>query len=224
MKIVKLLGWLFAVIGIVVLSAGIYFHISDLGLNRGVKTEARIVYMNVEGRNSTVIVEFQTGGQIHSGTLDHHTSSMYVTQLVDIYYNPNNPDNFRSATVVYATYIMSVVGFVLFIIGVSIVRSFSVGKVNKKKILKYNHVIDATISKVRVNHEVLVENKNPFVIETSYQNQEDGRVYYFRSEDLWFDPAEIIMKASIRSLPIYVNPNNFKEYVVDLTSITKYLD
>jgi hypothetical protein len=77
---------------------------------------------------------------------------------------------------------------------------------------------------IKPNIAIVHNGAHPLIVEASCKNPHDGRTYFFRSDDIWFDVKDIVMKAGIRTLPVYVNPNNFKEYVMDLSSITKYVE
>ena len=46
---------------------------------------------------------------------------------------------------------------------------------------------------------------------------ETGRVFVFQSEGFWFDPAPFL--AGHTTLPVYVQPGNYRRYAVDTAGI-----
>jgi len=224
----KFIGCLLIIIGLAIIGAGIFFNINDLGRLRGVKTEAIIVYLSNEGRDIIVTVNFEVNGKRQIARLENIRSDMEVGGVIDIYYNPDNPESILSADIVYATYIMMGIGLVVLIIGTVVLfkrKADSDRKVTAnvyKKVMKYKYVVTAHVVGVKVNVAVVQNGISPMIVEANCRNPKNGRTYLFRSEDLWFDARDIVMKAGIRTLPVHVNPNNYKEYVMDLSSITKY--
>jgi hypothetical protein len=51
----------------------------------------------------------------------------------------------------------------------------------------------------------------------------DGKLYTFKSEYFWQDVTPILQRYNITTIPVYINPNNYKEYVVDISQIKNYL-
>ena len=78
-KILKILGSIFLVIGIMMLSAGLYFKISFEEFRKNAKeTTAVITSISGTGDSNNVLVEFIVDGTRYSGSLNYYNSNMYV--------------------------------------------------------------------------------------------------------------------------------------------------
>jgi len=222
-KMVKSFGWLFLVVGFIMLVVGGIFYFNDMGLkDKYIKTDAKII--NIYKEKSSIDVEFYVERKRYFGGINYYNASMKVEGKVPVYYNPKDPNDFYYGGFMLANYIVLGVGGILAIVGFVLLAALSGNKKKYKKIKKYNCVIHAAIIKVRPNIDVYVKGKNPYVLEASYLNHIDGRHYYFKSENIWYDISLIIQRASIRTVPVYVNPKDFTEYYIDMEPILKYIE
>lgn len=79
--------------------------------------------------------------------------------------------------------------------------------------------INADITEVRMDTRFSFNGRHPLVICCQAQNPEDGRVYVFRSEGIWYDPRPYLEDAGVGVLPVYVDPNNYRRYAVDTSGV-----
>ncbi len=79
--------------------------------------------------------------------------------------------------------------------------------------------IDAEITGVRMDTRFEFNGRHPLVIDCQALNPEDGRVYVFHSEGIWYDPRPYLDDARAESLPVFVDPNNYKHYAVDTSAV-----
>lgn len=224
-KIINILWAIFITIGTIFIVIGIVLFVTLSDSDNKAETMAvitDIVYRGSEGenRNYDVIVEYEIDGKEYTSHLNVYSSSFYEGKEIEISYDINNPHR------VYAKFsygmfmlVFSGIGSVFFIIGAIGLISDKV-KSNRVKELRNNgEVIYADYIKTSVNQHIRVNYKCPFVIVCEWKNPTDGERYLFRSENIWEDPEYIIKEKDIRKFPVYVKPDCYKKYVMDIDEI-----
>lgn len=116
-------NWIFAIIGVALIAAGIICLAKSENFKKtAVETEATIteieMYEDSDGDTQyNVLVEFQADDEKIEGSLGYHVSGMKKGQTVQIFYNPNDPHDFKSASEdiwIFAVLIVLGVPFLLF--------------------------------------------------------------------------------------------------------------
>lgn len=228
-KVSKIIGIIFASFGLLFLILGIYFYKSDLDFkNKSIKTTGKITeivtsYDSDGDSTNDVYVEFYVKGNKYNGRINYYTSSMYEGKDIVIYYDAKNPNNFRADGAVIGTLIFAILGGVFFLIGFVFIISIVLKNKKNKKVMGYNYRINATIIGITMNNSVMINGRHPYVLEANCMSPADGKLYTFRSEDMWQDATLILQQFNIITIPVYVNPQNYAEYVMDISSIKKYL-
>lgn len=97
-------NWIFAIIGVALIAAGIICLAKSENFKKtAVETEATIteieIYEDSDGDTQyNVLVEFRADDEKIEGSLGYHVSGMKKGQTVQIFYNPNDPHDFKSAS------------------------------------------------------------------------------------------------------------------------------
>ncbi len=116
-------NWIFAIIGVALIMAGIICLAKSENFKKtAVETEATIteieIYEDSDGDTQyNVLVEFRADDEKIEGSLGYHVSGMKKGQTVQIFYNPNDPHDFKSASEdiwIFAVLIVLGVPFLLF--------------------------------------------------------------------------------------------------------------
>ena len=116
-------NWIFAIIGVALIMAGIICLAKSENFKKtAVETEATIteieIYEDSDGDTQyNVLVEFRADDEKIEGSLGYHVSGMKKGQTVQIFYNPNDPHDFKSASEdiwIFAVLIVLGVQFLLF--------------------------------------------------------------------------------------------------------------
>ncbi len=116
-------NWIFAIIGVALIVAGIICLAKSENFKKNaVETEATIteieMYEDSDGDTQyKVLVEFRADDEKIEGSLGYHVSGMKKGQTVQIFYNPNDPHDFKSASEdiwIFAVLIVLGVPFLLF--------------------------------------------------------------------------------------------------------------
>lgn len=225
-KIINILWAIFITIGTIFIVVGIVLFVafSDSSDDKAETTAiiTDIVYRGRSGRdkNYDVIVDYEIDGEKYTSRLNAYSSSFYEGKEIQISYDINNPHRVY-AEFDYAMFmlIFSGIGSVFFIIGAVGLIEGKV-KLNRVKDLRNNgEVIYADYLEISVNPHIRVNYRCPFVIVCEWKNPTNGERYLFRSENIWEDPEYIIKEKDIRKFPVYVKPDCYKKYVMDIDEI-----
>ncbi len=228
-KFMKIFGGIFFAVGLLILTVGIFLLVStNRFLKTAVETTATITYIDSRidsdgDTNHTVTVEFKVKGEKYGGTLNYYSSSMYVGKKEQIYYDPSNPNNFKAKGSRVLIYITPIIGFVFILIGGGVFASLVRKEKKRKKLLSYNYVIQANIVGINLDTSLSVNGRNPYRLEANYINPNDGKIYSYRSEEFWIDITPILTQMQITTIPVYVNPNNYAEYYVDVSNLKQFI-
>ena len=85
-------------------------------------------------------------------------------------------------------------------------------------LLQQGQPVEALIQGVEYNEAISVNGRNPFVVLCQWQNPQTQEIHVFQSENLWFDPSGHLKREQVR---VYIEPNNPKRYLVDLSFLPK---
>lgn len=115
--------------------------------------------------------------------------------------------------------VFTVLGFVFFCLGIGFLSYIKFHKRRRAQLLAEGTCIYAVITEVSMDTRFEFNGRHPLVIWCQAQNPEDGCVYIFRSEDIWYDPRPYLYDAGVEMLPVYVDPDNYKRYAVDTSGV-----
>lgn len=74
---------------------------------------------------------------------------------------------------------------------------------------------------VRLNSRLRVNGRHPYQIVTQWLNPETGKLHVFHSENLWFDPSELVAR---REITVYLDRNDPKRYWMDVSFLPRLAD
>lgn len=115
--------------------------------------------------------------------------------------------------------IFSGVGALFLCLGIIFLVYISSHNRKRAQLLAEGACIYADITDVAMDTRFRFNGRCPLVIWCQALNPEDGRVYIFRSEGIWYDPRPYLDDADIWKLPVYVDPDNYKHYAVDTSGV-----
>ncbi len=228
-KVRAIIGSIFLGVGIITLMS--YFWISnenDRFLKSAEKTPATIIDINSvydsadDDYEHEVIVKYEVDGREYSGRLDRYSSNMHIGDEVTIYYNRANPSYFRSdqSDIFWIFFLFS---GIFSVIGGGLLISYIISKRKKKKIENYHFMIRAHIEEVNYDTSISYNGRHPYRVYASYTNSADNKLYTYVSEPIFQNIRPLIEGNKITTVPVYVDPNNYAHYIVDLSEIKHYL-
>lgn len=91
----------------------------------------------------------------------------------------------------------------------------------KKQLRENGEIIYAKYLDTKINRSYSVNNIYPYNIICEWNNPQDNKKYIFKSENIWFNPENIIQERNIKTFPVYINKNKIEEYLVDIENISE---
>ena len=222
-------GIIFFIIGALFAGIGTIISINDAKFKENALTTDGIItdirsYTDSDGDTSyDVYVEFYVDGTRYDGELGYYISSMDIGEEILIYYDPKNPNEFTGEDSIDGIIIFIIIGGIFALIGLGFIIYEIVNRAKKKRILGYNFIIQANITNFSINRSVKVNGKSPYIMIANTISPYDGKTYVFKSDSIWNDLSNVLQTYNIKTVPVYVNPNNYKEYYIDIDFFKQYL-
>lgn len=224
-----LVGAVFFFTGALFAGIGGFFFYDNIKFKESAETcEALIteieVYRDSDGDTyHNVFVRYEIDGHVYDEELNYYTADMSEGDVITLYYDPANP----SKTVVDGGNFLFIVfiglGSVFAIMGLCFLIKAIKDKRMVKRVIAMNCIIQAQIGDFSIDGSLMVNGRHPFVLRASAISPYDGQAYEFRSDAIWNDLRPILQAYNITKVPVYVNPQNYKEYYMDMTNINQYL-
>lgn len=220
-KVEALIGVIFFIVGIGMLIGGIVLgNAFNEKKNNWVETTAIIEDIQYYGRDEhRVIVQYEVNGRTMEARLDSYDSSMYEGDEVAIFYDPQNPSNISATSQQIANWILLGMGVIFTLIGGGLTITKLKGKSKKESLMQNGECVGAEINEVQLNRGYRVNGRSPFVIICRWRDPQSGEYYLFGSENLWYDPRPILAEKQLTTLPVYLDPQNYKRYYVSTEEI-----
>ena len=112
-------------------------------------------------------------------------------------------------------FIFGGIGSIFLILGI-IFLIMRIKKRNKiKTLITSENCVYAVITGFSQNYNLTVNGHHPYVIECSYTDS-NGTMHIFKSRNIFFNPIDIVTDMNV---PVYVSPDNYKNYYVDIDAI-----
>lgn len=223
------MGMIFFALGMIFIVIGAMTYISESNFKKTSETTTGTIidiesYRDSDGDTRyEVYVDFKVKGKTYSGSLNYYSADMDIGDSVVIYYNPDNPNTFKGENP--ALFLLLIFGlgslFALFGLGFIIIAVRK--RMIKNRVLKYNMIIQANISGCEINRNLAVNGRHPYILIATAISPYDGLIYTFKSDSIWNNLTTTIETYNITTVPVYVNPQNYKEYYVDIDSFKRYL-
>lgn len=219
---------IFIAVGLLIIILGIYFNIeASKFMKNAIKTTAEITKITTSHDSDgdvshSVQVIFYVDNKEFGGTLGYYSSDMYEGKIINIYYEPQNPNNFRSDNSNMANFILIPFGIIFFFVGCFILCP-GIKSISLKKLKEYGRRIDAKIDDVSLNTNYSVNGYHPYIIDCSYFSEIEDKVYSFTSQNVWTNIQPIIDAKNITTIPVYIDENDSSKYFVDISIFDDYI-
>lgn len=224
----KNIGFFLSIIFIII--GAVFCLISIIGLNHNnnfksnsVKLTATITGIDRHMDNHDVYVTYNFEGQEFKEPLHFYSSGMRVGQETTIYVDPKSPNRIQSKGMSILWIFFFSMGAVFLVSGIIIFLLIKKKKRLKKKLLEDGTKVYAEISEVTINGSYTVNGTNPFIIICKWVDPLTGLFYFYKSENMWFNPEPILRDRNIKQLPVYIDRENPKNYVVSLEELERLL-
>ena len=212
MKKFKLIS---TIIGYLLLAIAAFWYfnikstIDSYELTNGIVIEADdtavILFKDKNGKE----IEFET-------TISCEPPCYSLNESVDIYYNPNNPENeheIKGTLLWIGPLIVGSTGFLFFIIGF-ILMMINLFRNKKEKYLR-EHGVELKTEYVSCteNRNIAVNGKHPYIIRTKWFDNISKKTHNFKSINIWnltnFDRN--------KEITVFVDVNDYNKYFMDIS-------
>lgn len=229
-KFMLLFGATFLFAGTVLFAAGLLMYMSNQNFKKSaVQTESVITdinrYRNYNNTDSSgkytyeVSVAFTVDGVVYEGLINEWNSGMYIGQKITVFYNPDDPWDFRTDSSLIS-FIFIPLGLLCMLIGAIALILMIRKNAAKKNIMESGMRVMADITDI-INANVKLDNRYGKHIICEWTDEATGTIYRYKSDVIWSNPATIIERQNITQLPVYFDRNNEKNYYVDTSQILK---
>ncbi len=165
---------------------------------------------------SGTTVSYNVDGEEHESSFSGYSSSFHVGDEIEIYYDKDDVNKIGSKSLDLLFLILPGIGSIFLLIGVIGLAVLSHKKKKEKNLRENGELVYATYSESIINRNVRVNGRCPYNIIVEWNNPEDGKKYLLKSKNIYFNPEMLIEEKKIRTFPVYIDPNNKKEYFVDV--------
>ena len=209
----NLIWILFISIGLIFLVSGIFIVKNAFDYSDCIDTTGTIVDFE---RNNPV-VEYTANGKTYQSRLNVTSSSYKIGNKIDIYYKKSNNYEIGSKSLNYLWLLFPGLGLIFTILGIVLRLTLFKGDGYKKKLIENGNLVYAEYIETNINTSFTLNGKSPYnIICKAMINNEEVELH---SENIWYDPIDIIEQKNITKFPVYVDINNPKKYYMDISSL-----
>ena len=194
-----------------IMFCGIAYFLQNNVYNKEGKVTGEALITRIDGEDRTYY-EYVVDGVKVSKYTSSTTSSLSVGSKTKVYYNPNNIKESFLDFEYYSVISLYISAGVMFVIAFIFILA-SLKKVKDLKWYRENGmVLSAKITKVFAPY-----NRPPYFIFCEYDGYDQK--YTYKSGPLNKDPRPMLEEYDIKRGTVYVEPDNYKKYMVDTSSI-----
>lgn len=196
-----------------------------------VEIQAEIVgvdqYYDSDGeRQYRAYVRYDYAGVTYEDVyLDVYSSDMCKGRKVTVLCNPYNPYDIKVKNGIPSmTMVFKVFCGIFIVIGIGMIVVPIYRKNRDAKIISSGRKIWGVVENIIKNENYRVNDINPWIIYCTYNDELTGETYYFKSDNLWYDPRPIYNVGDL--IPIAIASEDYKKYMVmaDETEDGKFVD
>ena len=210
-KAIKFLWSVFTIVGAIIVIIGLIVFFTACNYKDKVDT---VGIITDTGNGTTV--SYNVDGEEHESSFSGYSSSFHVGDEIEIYYDKDDVNKIGSKSLDLLYLILPGIGSIFLLIGV-IGLAFLLHKKKKERTLRESgELVYATYSETIINRNVRINGRYPYNIIVEWNNPEDGKKYLLKSKNIYFNPEKLIKERNIKTFPVYINPNNKKQYFVDV--------
>lgn len=220
----NILGIIFFAVGAVLFIIGCFVFFSGMNFKDNAEiTEAVItdidVYRKTKGElGHRLLIEYTVDDVEYEQILDEYNSEMYIGKKITVYYDPKNPSDVRTGSLLLPIIFTSIGGGFIIIGSVFLIINIKSSR-RRKYLMKNGDVFTGKIINVKMNMSVTINYRHPYKVECEVTDPYTNERYLYSSENITDDISEFIGS----DVTVYVDKNNKGKYYVDIKElINKY--
>lgn len=222
-KIIKII---LSLICLLLIMCSIFIIIKDtIAEKNSLKVTAIIKEIDYSNSNNIFIVEYKVNDEYYKNKIKLNSSTdLTVNDEVDIKVNQKNPKIVISSYLFISAIVFTVSLIILAICGP---ESFKYYKDMKNiKYLKTSGLsLNVPITEIITNNNACKrQGLLPSYLRCTYLNPEDNITYTFESKESYQNLQDIINRNSVKTVTIYLDRKNLKNYYIDLGSLNNQIN
>jgi hypothetical protein len=232
-KPVLLIASIFSLLGIITLIiCAIAYQRTQAFINSSVVAQGTVLELQrsltTDSSSYYPVIEFATvqGERIEfKSNFGSNPPSYQPGDTVSILYPEDNPDNAQINSFVSLwlfILIFAVVGGSFTITGMSLLffsmYATQVRAKNKQELQATGKILITHYTEIERNTSIKINRRSPYRLITQWHDPTTNRIHLFKSENIWFNPEEFVRD---RTLKVYVDPNNYQRYYMDIDFLPK---
>ncbi len=162
-----------------------------------------------------VFVSFYVDEKKYEGEINSYKTGMHVGDRIEVYYNPNDPDDFLSKSDANGIVVGIILGIVFALVGIIPIVVMIVKSFTKNKMIHDGECIQAQIDAVQMNTIIRVNGRHPWNIYCSYFDPMSGEKHLFKSKNFYGEFSGAFEQAGITTVNVYIKSGDYKKYYVD---------
>ena len=241
MKILKIFGMIFGLVGLILLlTSGFLFNHTKNFLANSLVTQGTVFDVVLRRTSGTGTSSTRVGSGVYcplfrfktntGETIEIESSfgsnppSYAIGDKITVRYQPENPygakiDSFFH--ICLPVMITGGLGFLFFIIG-TVMWGVVISSSRKDKWLQQHGVVITTeLQSVEQNRSVSSGGRHPYQIFSQWTDPGTSTVYVFKSKNIWFNPQDFIPGKEIQ---VRMDQNNPKKYLMDTSFLPESAD
>ncbi len=222
-KLLNLFELIFITVGVIFIAFGIFISMDVLDKNNKIETTGVITdietYRDSDGDvQYRVYVKYEVNGRGYLEELGSYESSFYTGKEIDIYYYKDAPNRIGAKSTALIVLIFPMMGIISFSIGmIGVIIKIRNNKL-KKHIVENGELIYADYVQTIINTNLSFNGRNPYNIICEWINPINNKKYIFKSENIYFNPIDIIEDRNIKRFPVYMEDE--KRYIINIACLT----
>ncbi|MBQ8904281.1 MAG: DUF3592 domain-containing protein [Oscillospiraceae bacterium] len=215
------IGGFFAVFGAIMLCFGIWSIIDGINFRKDAGQVTGVI-SHIESYRDTslsdsstkvhdVYVTYTVNGQEYERMLGYYDSSMYAGQEIEIFYNPENPEEIKGKEGAI-NIVLPLFGLAFLAIGLAFVFSDRQKKKKMEMLLAKGSTAEGIITAINIDHNTTINGRHPLIAEVTVTDPETNEQFLYSSESIMED----IRHLEGRRVMVYYDPDDRSNYYVDI--------
>lgn len=219
-KVEKLIGAIFVFVGGIFFIIGIVMCMNAYQKRANwTKTEAVISEIVYRRDSEAVMIQYDVNGEMREQRLNGYSSSMIEGKPIHLWYNPENPAEIHTDELDLLHWMFIGMGGLFLVIGSCFFVIPIIKRKQQKELLEHGEKVQADVMEIALNRRYSVNGCHPYYVSCRWRNPENGEYYLFRSENIWYNPQDLLEEKQLKTLPVYLTPKNYKKYYVCIDEI-----
>ncbi|WP_337270297.1 DUF3592 domain-containing protein [Oryzifoliimicrobium ureilyticus] len=224
-KIMRWIGRGFAAVGFLLLiGSAVLFYRDQQFVARALRAEGRVSDLIIDRSSNSsgyraIITFTDVNGKSHE-LIDSITSTpprFSEGDTVTVLYDPQEPLNGVTDDLFgrwFGVGIILFLGVIFTIVGLVIAWFEARPRKRLQELQKNGVAVDASFKQVVINAAYSVNGRNPYQVVAEGKNPFTGKTQFFKSENLWEEPLDLVVGQKLRVL---IHPKHPDRHMVDLS-------